>query len=119
MLAVHLPFPESVAKLLSADRLTWLADGKEMLRVPAGEFLYGDDKQRISAAEFWIDKTPVTNAEFERFAKLPTTRRRRNKKVLAMSGVANSGTRLKAQTGGTPTGPKPAFKTSWDIRWCR
>ncbi len=57
------------ATLISADRLTWLADGKEMVRVPAGEFLYGDDKQRISVDEFWIDKTPVTNAEFERFVK--------------------------------------------------
>ncbi len=67
--AVQLPFPESVAKLLSADHLTWLADGKEMVRVPAGEFLHGDDQQRSSIAEFWIDRTPVTNTEFERFVK--------------------------------------------------
>ena len=38
-----------------------------MVRVPAGEFLYGDDKQRVTLPEFWIDKTPVKNAEYARF----------------------------------------------------
>jgi len=49
------------------DRMTWEKDGKEMVRVPAGEFLYGDDKQKVSLPEFWVDKTPVTNAEYARF----------------------------------------------------
>jgi formylglycine-generating enzyme required for sulfatase activity len=47
--------------------LVWKKDGKEMVRVPAGEFLCGDDKQTVSLPEFWIDKTPVTNAEYARF----------------------------------------------------
>jgi len=51
------------------DRLVWEKDGKEMVRVPAGEFLYGDDKQKVSLPEFWIDKTPVTNGEFARFVE--------------------------------------------------
>jgi formylglycine-generating enzyme required for sulfatase activity len=38
-----------------------------MVRVPAGEFLYGDKKEKIDLPEFWMDKAPVTNAEFERF----------------------------------------------------
>jgi formylglycine-generating enzyme required for sulfatase activity len=42
-------------------------DRKEMVRVPAGEFLYGDDKKKIELPEFWIDKTPVTHAEYKRF----------------------------------------------------
>jgi formylglycine-generating enzyme required for sulfatase activity len=37
------------------------------VRVPAGEFLYGDEKKKVELPEFWIDKTPVTNAEFARF----------------------------------------------------
>lgn len=41
--------------------------GKVMVRVPAGEFLYGGDKKRMYFDEFWIDKTPVTNAEYKRF----------------------------------------------------
>lgn len=41
--------------------------GKEMVRISAGEFLYGEDKQTVHLDEFWIDKTPVTNAEYKRF----------------------------------------------------
>jgi formylglycine-generating enzyme len=41
--------------------------GKEMVRVPAGEFLYGDDKKKLHLDEFWIAKTPVTNEEYARF----------------------------------------------------
>ena len=66
-LPVVTAFSASMAKMLSADRLTWLTDGKEMVRVPAGEFLYGEDKQKLNLPEFWIDKTPITNAEYARF----------------------------------------------------
>ena len=48
----------------------WEKDGKEMVRVPAGEFLYGDDRQKVSLPEFWIDKTPVTNGEFAHFVQV-------------------------------------------------
>jgi formylglycine-generating enzyme required for sulfatase activity len=51
------------------DRRVWDKDGKEMVRVPAGEFLYGDDKQQVDLPEFWIDKTPVTNGEFACFVQ--------------------------------------------------
>jgi len=47
--------------------LVWEQDGKEMVRIPAGEFLYGDKKESHELPEFWIDKTPVTNAEYARF----------------------------------------------------
>jgi formylglycine-generating enzyme required for sulfatase activity len=49
------------------DTMVWEADGKEMVRIPAGEFLYGDKKETRKLPEFWIDKTPVTNAEYARF----------------------------------------------------
>jgi formylglycine-generating enzyme required for sulfatase activity len=43
----------------------------EMVLIPAGEFLYGflygDEKKKVTLPEFWIDKTPVTNAEYARF----------------------------------------------------
>ncbi|HEX6384480.1 MAG TPA: SUMF1/EgtB/PvdO family nonheme iron enzyme [Anaerolineae bacterium] len=41
--------------------------GKEMVRIPAGEFLYGKNKEKVHLDEYWIDKTPVTNAEYSRF----------------------------------------------------
>ena len=52
---------------LGKDRMVWKQDGKEMVRVPAGEFLYGDKKEKVNLPEFWIDKTPVTNAEYVHF----------------------------------------------------
>ncbi|MBN1954325.1 MAG: SUMF1/EgtB/PvdO family nonheme iron enzyme [Anaerolineae bacterium] len=44
-------------------------DGKEIVRVPAGPFLYGDKKEMQELPEFWIDRTPVTNAEYARFVQ--------------------------------------------------
>ena len=47
--------------------MVWDKDGKEMVRVPAGEFLYGDKKETRELPTFWIDKKAVTNAEYARF----------------------------------------------------
>jgi len=61
---------ESVRDEASTTVQVWevrAQDGKEMVRVPAGAFLYGDGKERRKLPEFWIDKTPVTNAEYARF----------------------------------------------------
>ncbi|MBK7895477.1 MAG: SUMF1/EgtB/PvdO family nonheme iron enzyme [Anaerolineaceae bacterium] len=41
--------------------------GKEMIRIPAGGFLYGDNKEKRHLPEFWIAKTAVTNADYARF----------------------------------------------------
>jgi formylglycine-generating enzyme required for sulfatase activity len=42
-------------------------DGKEMVCIPSGEFIYGVNRASFFQEEFWIDKTPVTNAEYKRF----------------------------------------------------
>lgn len=47
----------------------WPKDGKVMVRIPAGEFLYGPDDERSTLPEYWIDKTPVINAEYARFVR--------------------------------------------------
>ncbi|NIV37357.1 MAG: SUMF1/EgtB/PvdO family nonheme iron enzyme, partial [Anaerolineae bacterium] len=52
---------------LEEGRITWERDGKEMVRIPAGVFQYGDKKEKVELPEFWIDKTPVTNDEYARF----------------------------------------------------
>jgi len=49
------------------DTMVWEPDGKEMVRIPAGAFLYGDKKETRELPECWIDKAPVTNAEYARF----------------------------------------------------
>lgn len=56
-------------KISTIEYRIWIKDGKKMLHVPAGEFLYGEKKQKFYVPEFWIDKTPVTNVEFARFVK--------------------------------------------------
>jgi len=42
-------------------------DGKEMVCVPAGEFLMGEEERPVQLKAFYIDKHPVTNAEYKRF----------------------------------------------------
>ncbi len=37
--------------------------------MPEGEFLYGENNEKVYLPAFWIDKTPITNAEFERFVQ--------------------------------------------------
>lgn len=40
---------------------------KEMVKIPAGNFLYGEERQRLHLPDYWLDKTPVTNAEYAQF----------------------------------------------------
>ena len=42
-------------------------DGRPMVKVPAGKFLYGEDKEEAETNEFFIDQYPVTNADFKKF----------------------------------------------------
>ncbi len=41
--------------------------GLEFVRVPAGKFLYGEDKEKKYLPQFWIGKTLVTNVAYKRF----------------------------------------------------
>jgi sulfatase modifying factor 1 len=59
----------SLPYTLSRVRRIWPKDGKEMVFVPAGEFLYGKNKEKLELPDYWIDKTPVTNREFARFVQ--------------------------------------------------
>lgn len=44
-------------------------DGRPMVKVPAGKFLYGEDKEESETGEFYIDQYPVTNAEYKKFVE--------------------------------------------------
>ena len=39
------------------------------VKVPAGEFFYGDQRQVVHVDAFWITKTPITNAQYQIFVK--------------------------------------------------
>jgi formylglycine-generating enzyme required for sulfatase activity len=43
--------------------------GLEMIHISAGEFLYGDEKRLAYLPDYWIAKTPVTNAHYLRFVQ--------------------------------------------------
>jgi len=43
--------------------------GLEMIHIPGGEFLYGEEKRLAYLPDYWIAKTPVTNAHYLRFVQ--------------------------------------------------
>lgn len=59
--------PDLPYTFISPTRIRSTIDGKEMVLVPGGEFLFGEDKIKWYLPPFWIDKTPVTQAEYKRF----------------------------------------------------
>jgi formylglycine-generating enzyme required for sulfatase activity len=115
-------FAESATAAPIPDRRVWGRDGKEMVRVSAGEFLYGEDRQAMSLPEFWIDRTPVTNAEFARFVQATGYRTTAEQTGL---GCANTGDRWEdlpgadwRHSGGPQTGIQakadhPVVQVSW------
>jgi formylglycine-generating enzyme required for sulfatase activity len=58
---------DPLKRVLRTDRFIHERTGLEFVRVPAGEFLYGDNKEKKRLPEFWMSKTPVTNAVYKRF----------------------------------------------------
>jgi serine/threonine-protein kinase len=45
----------------------WQQIGIEMITIPAGEFLYGDQKESVYLPEYHLAKRPVTNAQYKAF----------------------------------------------------
>lgn len=39
----------------------------DMVIIPGGKFLYGEDKKKIEIGDFYIDKYEVTNAQYKKF----------------------------------------------------
>ena len=42
-------------------------DERPMVKVPAGEFLYGEDQEKAATKVFFVDQHHVTNAEYKKF----------------------------------------------------
>ncbi len=51
------------------NEIIWLKDGAEMVLVPAGEFLYGEEKETRGLTSFYMDKYPVTNERYRKFVR--------------------------------------------------
>jgi formylglycine-generating enzyme required for sulfatase activity len=49
--------------------IVWLKDGAEMVLVPGGDFLYGENKETKTLDAFYMDKYPVTNERYQKFVK--------------------------------------------------
>ena len=74
-------WPPPGYRLLAADRLLHEKTNIELIRIPAGPFLYGsadsdemafdDEKPQrtVNLPEYWISRAPVTNAQFAGFVK--------------------------------------------------
>ena len=55
---------------MAAKKITLYTAGKDerpMVKIPAGEFLYGEDQEKVGTKEFFIDQHHVTNAEYKKF----------------------------------------------------
>jgi serine/threonine-protein kinase len=67
------PIPTATPQLIQTK--IWGADGAEMVFIPAGPFIMGSDSlgdderpaRQVEVADFWIDRTEVTNQQFARF----------------------------------------------------
>jgi formylglycine-generating enzyme required for sulfatase activity len=62
---------ESLMKIGTEEALTALRSNppSDMVLIPAGDFLMGDEKQSVHVDAFFIDKYPVTNAEYAKFVE--------------------------------------------------
>jgi formylglycine-generating enzyme required for sulfatase activity len=47
--------------------------GLEFIKIPAGDFRYGDNKQKVRLDDFWISRTPVTNVQYKLFVDATRT----------------------------------------------
>ncbi len=46
----------------------WQQIGIDMIKIPAGDFLYGDDNEKMYLGDYHLAKTPVTNTQYNAFA---------------------------------------------------
>jgi len=62
---------KSLLKIGTEQALTTLRSNppSDMVLIPAGDFLMGDQKQSVHLDAFYIDKVPVTNAQYAKFVE--------------------------------------------------
>ena len=69
LLPLFVPVPSAAqqAETELPDTIVWRADGAAMVRVPAGQFLYGPGEETLSLPAFFVDKHEVTCHRFAQF----------------------------------------------------
>ena len=109
--------------------------GIELIRIPAGPFLYGsadsdemafdDEKPQrtVNLPEYWIGRAPVTNAQFDRFVKATGYRTTAERGGSGRIWTGKAWAQIRGADWRHPCGPKkyipgkdnhPIVQVSWD-----
>lgn len=106
-----------------SDRRIHAKTGIELIRIPAGPFLYGDDKRKIDLPEYWIARYPVTNAQFARFVQATNHKTTAEEKGSEWFWTGSKWDNIKGADWRHPGGPQtsidgkddhPVVLVSWD-----
>ena len=65
----HLEREDEERKMLPATFLAQQPFEPQMILIPAGEFLMGDDLKKVYLADYYIAKTPITHAQYLHFVQ--------------------------------------------------
>jgi formylglycine-generating enzyme required for sulfatase activity len=118
-------FRRNVATPTNPNRRIHAKTGIELIRIPAGPFLYGEGKNqtRIQLPEYWIGRTPVTNVQFARFVEATGYRTTAEKEGSGRAWTGSSWEWVKGADRRHPNGPDsdirgkedhPVVQVSWD-----
>lgn len=117
------------------DRRIHAKSGIELIRIPAGPFLYGSsdsdkmalDREKpqrtVDLPEYWIGRNPVTNAQFARFVQAANYRTTAEIKGQGRAWTGSKWDWVKGADWRHPSGPEssiagkndhPVVQVSWD-----
>ncbi len=119
----------------SPDRRIHAKTGIELIRIPAGPFLYGasdadtmaydhEKPQRtVDLPEYWIGRAPVTNDQFARFVQATYHRTRAERQGFGWGWTGSTWDKIQGANWQQPRGPEssiagkdshPVVQVSWD-----
>ena len=129
------PLPNPLPPGEGTNRRIHAKTGIELIRIPAGPFLYGsadsdemafdDEKPQrtVNLPEYWIGRAPVTNAQFDRFVKATGYRTTAERGGSGRIWTGKAWAQIRGADWRHPCGPKkyipgkdnhPIVQVSWD-----